>query len=506
MKEVVKNFHSHPYCKPEHLGLPIPNEFGVSVCLPTHEATKRYEENDPAVHAALKTKYPRFGLHDEVVALIDRCQGYFKRDGYACLPFPSERSAIRAFKFMIKHGAESLSIKRLPASSMHAVFYPEEFNALARSFWQHSGEIVSARQAASYNRGEAPVSRAETEHATAALTSRIATILRQPESRVFIFPTGMAAMHAAFRVCEYMRHARYDSSQVKTAQIGFPYVDSRLIQEKFGNGLHFFPEMSAQSYAELDTLASNRKLSGIFCEVPGNPLLRTPDMVRLNQIAHKAGAPLVVDETIANYSNVDLVPFADMIVSSLTKSFSGIGDVMGGALVVPHDSELAKEIQEILALDYENICFVDDLEKLLENSWDFEIRSAKANRTTEALVDYLAHRPEVASIHHPSLVDRQQYDLLKKFHGGYGSLFSIVLQGGQESAKKFFDELEVNKGPSLGTDYTLACFYTLLAHYNELDAVAKLGIDRNLIRVSVGQEPFGTLKARFDAAFASLNP
>jgi cystathionine gamma-synthase len=52
----------------------------------------------------------------------------------------------------------------------------------------------------------------------------------------------------------------------------------------------------------------------------------------------------------------------------------------------------------------------------------------------------------------------------------------------------FFDALNVFKGPSLGTNFTLACPYTLLAHYTELDWAEGFGVDRRLVRVSVGLE------------------
>ena len=54
----------------------------------------------------------------------------------------------------------------------------------------------------------------------------------------------------------------------------------------------------------------------------------------------------------------------------------------------------------------------------------------------------------------------------------------------------FYNALAVSKGPSLGTTFTLVCPYTLLAHYTELDWAAQYGVHADLIRVSVGTEPF----------------
>jgi cystathionine gamma-synthase len=63
-----------------------------------------------------------------------------------------------------------------------------------------------------------------------------------------------------------------------------------------------------------------------------------------------------------------------------------------------------------------------------------------------------------------------------------------------------FDHLAVCKGPNLGTYFTLCCPYTILAHYNELDAVEEYGVSRWLLRVSIGTEPVEELWLRFQTA------
>jgi len=73
------------------------------------------------------------------------------------------------------------------------------------------------------------------------------------------------------------------------------------------------------------------------------------------------------------------------------------------------------------------------------------------------------------------------------FPSGFGCLFSLVLKEGC-NVETFFDHLNVRKGPSLGTCYTLACPYTVLAHYDELAWAAACGVPASLIRVSVGFE------------------
>ena len=77
-------------------------------------------------------------------------------------------------------------------------------------------------------------------------------------------------------------------------------------------------------------LSQGERFLSLFCEFPSNPLLRTPDLRRIWRLANRYNFVVVVDETIGNYLNVHTLPYADVVVSSLTKIFSGEGNVMGG--------------------------------------------------------------------------------------------------------------------------------------------------------------------------------
>lgn len=68
----------------------------------------------------------------------------------------------------------------------------------------------------------------------------------------------------------------------------------------------------------------------LFCELPSNPLLKSPNLKRLRSLADQYGFLIVVDETIGNFCNIDVLSWADVVVSSLTKVFSGDSNVMGG--------------------------------------------------------------------------------------------------------------------------------------------------------------------------------
>jgi cystathionine gamma-synthase len=77
-------------------------------------------------------------------------------------------------------------------------------------------------------------------------------------------------------------------------------------------------------------LESGEKILSLFCEFPSNPLLVTPDLKRIRQMADQYDFAVVVDETIGNFINIAVLDCVDIVVSSLTKIFSGASNVMGG--------------------------------------------------------------------------------------------------------------------------------------------------------------------------------
>ena len=90
----------------------------------------------------------------------------------------------------------------------------------------------------------------------------------------------------------------------------------------------------------------------LITEFPSNPLLRSPNLRRLRALADKYEFLIVVDETIGNFVNVEVMPYADIVVSSLTKVFSGDANVMGGRSVTrdcsyihTHDLTFEKSVQ-----------------------------------------------------------------------------------------------------------------------------------------------------------------
>jgi cystathionine gamma-synthase len=118
----------------------------------------------------------------------------------------------------------------------------------------------------------------------------------------------------------------------------FPYTDTLKILQKWGPGCHFFgfgidsdiDEFESILEEESNLDPSTPPILALFTEFPSNPLLRSANLPRLRALADKYDFLIVIDETIGNFVNVEVLPYADVVVSSLTKIFSGGSNVMGG--------------------------------------------------------------------------------------------------------------------------------------------------------------------------------
>jgi cystathionine gamma-synthase len=379
---------------------------------------------------------------------------------------------------------------------------PADARDVMKSYWQHTGQIVSSRRAESILGAPGKPAQAAAEKQT--IRERIAGLMTCEPPDVWLFPSGMAAIETAFRACQRLRPS------AKSVQFGFPYVDSLKLQERCGVGAHFYPRGDAGDLDELNEKAAHEALLGLFCEFPGNPILASPDLRRIDELARRHDFPVIVDDTLGALINVDVLPAADAVTCSLTKFFSGGGDVMGGSLVLNRRRPQAGKLRAALEAEYEDLLFGEDAVVLEQHSRDCVERTAHINATAERLCDALHVHPAVARIYYPKFQTPENYRVFLRPKsdeggGGYGGLFSLLLRDAERNAPIFFDALRIAKGPNLGTNFSLCCPYTILAHFEELDFVEACGVSRWLLRVSVGLEEPGWLIERFQEALAAVH-
>lgn len=485
-----------PLCHADDLGKAIPDhELGVSVCLPLWKHVIGYEEKDPDVVAKFQSGYPRFCCPPAISRLFLAAEKEFAAEGERCLVFPRVSHAQRCVEFThvgraVEWTAHGLGVAVFPASSYDK----------ARQFWRFCGECVSTRQACdALGEHTSTATVEEGRTANRLICERLAALAGQQPEDVFLFPSGMAANYAVHRMITHLFPDR------KTVQLDFPYVDVLKLQQVFGSGVHFLPLTHDNEYEKLRKLMEDEPLAGIFCEAPSNPLLKCVDFERLLAIhyATRPETPIIVDDTISTVAHADALRVADVATASLTKSFSGEGDVMAGSVILSRKSHHHAAFSKFLTAHADHEIWRGDAVALELNSRDFVQRATTMGQNAQALADHLRAHPKVDRVWHAATEGGRGYEFIRREEGGHGCLFSFTLKTPEKTSAPFYDALRVTKGPSLGTNFTLACPYTLLAHYDELEWVESCGVSRWLIRVSAGLEDTQELIARFDEALAA---
>ncbi len=462
------------------------------MCLPTWESVLGYEEKRDKVIRKLRAGYPRFVLHPATARLFAEAGRSLAQNGMKVVLFPSREVAQRAQRFVEKRSGSASRIASY--EGLQALIVTEEDYPVAMEYWRYTGEIISSRQAEHILQGEPSA-----EYKAKSLRKRLAKLGNYSPEDVYLYENGMAGMFAIHRALNHLLPGR------KTLQLEFPYVDAMRVQNHFGNGVVFLNEAVGESFDEALRRIANGEFSAVFCEAPSNPLLRTVDLAAVSKACREGGIPLVVDDTTCSVANIKVDRFADIITTSLTKWISGKGDVMAGQVTLMPGSPKYSELQQFFGDDCPggSRLYPSDARVLARNISGFSRRMKKSNEGGELLADFLSNHPAVEKIWYPKFTTPELYDAIKRKQGGYGGLVSFILKNRKKTAG-FYDALRISKGPSLGTEFSLACPYTLLAHYDELDWAEGCGLDRHLIRISVGQEDADDVIERVGEALASI--
>jgi len=227
----------------------------------------------------------------------------------------------------------------------------------------------------------------------------------------------------------------------------------------------------------------------VFIETPANPTLAITDLAGAAEIAHEAGALLVVDNTFM--SPILQKPFrfgADVVLHSVTKFLNGHADVVGGVLVF-RNNELMKKVRGVLhyqggTMDPHQAWLV------LRGIKTLAMRVRTGQENARALADVLANHPAVEVVRYPGLPGHPQADLIDRQMEGPGSLISFDLKGGIEAGRKVLGSVHL---PALAV--SLGGVESLIQHPASMTHAAvapqdrlAAGITDGLVRLAVGCE------------------
>lgn len=167
-------------------------------------------------------------------------------------------------------------------------------------------------------------------------------------------------------------------------------------------------------------------------------------------------------------------------------------------------SPFHKTLFDKLSSDYENLVFPTDAKVLLRNCLDFQARIQKANSNGLAVANFLSASGLIAQVNYPNMVPTAPlYEQYRRSNGGYSYLLSTVFKNA-EDAIVFYDTIDLCKGASCGTNFTLVLPYSQLAHAEELDWAESNGMAKHLVRFSVGIEEESALISKINQALQKV--
>jgi O-succinylhomoserine sulfhydrylase len=242
----------------------------------------------------------------------------------------------------------------------------------------------------------------------------------------------------------------------------------------------------------------------VFLESPANPTLELIDIAAVCEIAHAAGAQVIVDNVFATpLLQHPLKLGADIVMYSATKHIDGQGRCLGGAVL-----GTAKFIYEDLQM------FMRHTGAAMSpfNAWvmlkgleTLPLRVERQCANTLAIAELLQDQPQVTRVYYPGLPDYPQRDLAARQMSGAGTLVSFDIDGGQRAAFRFLNALGlIDISNNLGDTKSLITHPATTTHraMGE-EGRALIGVGDGLLRLSVGLEDPADLAEDLLQAFAA---
>jgi O-acetylhomoserine (thiol)-lyase len=283
------------------------------------------------------------------------------------------------------------------------------------------------------------------------------------------------------------------------------------------------------------------RTKAMFCESIGNPLGNVTDFAALAKVAHDAGVPLIVDNTVPSpYLCRPIEHGADIVVHSLTKYLGGHGNSVAGAIVDSGKFPWAEHARRFRRLNepdvsYHGVVYTQALGPaayigrarvvplrnmgaaiapmnaflVLQGIETLALRMDRICDNALAIASYLRAHPKVASVNYAGLEDHPGHALVKRYMGGRASgilSFELKGSGGREAGGRFLDALRLfTRLVNIGDARSLATHPASTTH-RQLDAreLGEAGVTEGMVRLSVGIEHVEDLKDDLDRALAAV--
>jgi O-acetylhomoserine (thiol)-lyase len=308
---------------------------------------------------------------------------------------------------------------------------------------------------------------------------------------------------------------------------------------------HTFPQFGIEvrfaDYRDPDSFAAliDARTKAIYCESVGNPLGNVTDIGRLAEIAHKAGVPLIVDNTVPSpYLCRPFEHGADIVVHALTKYLGGHGNSIGGVIVDSGKFPWAEHKARFKRLNepdvsYHGVCYTEALGAaafigrarvvplrntgaaispfnsflILQGIETLALRMDRICTNTTKVAEYLKQHAKVEWVNYAGLPDHADHGLVQKYMGGRASgILSFGVKGGFEAGGRFQDALKlITRLVNIGDAKSLACHPASTTHRQLSPAeLAKAGVSPDMVRLSIGIEHIDDIIADLEQALAAV--
>jgi len=311
----------------------------------------------------------------------------------------------------------------------------------------------------------------------------------------FAFASGMAAIDATLRLVKAGDHvivsdntyggtARLFNRILANYNIEFDYVDT------------------ADPLNVEAALKPNTKM--VFLETPTNPVMILTDLKEISEIAHRAGARVVCDNTFMSpYLQQPLEFGVDIVVHSTTKYLNGHSDGVGG-IVVLNDEEDANWIG-FVQNSAGAILSPFDSWLVVRGTKTLALRMEQHDKSGRAVAAFLEEHPKVRKVYYPGSASHPQHALARRQQRGFGGMVAFDV-GSLAAAKAVLESVKLcTLAESLGGVETLISHPATMTHASVDDAKReRLGITEGLVRISVGIEDTDDIIADLDQALEKV--
>ncbi len=310
----------------------------------------------------------------------------------------------------------------------------------------------------------------------------------------FAFASGLAAVDAVLKLL-----AKGDHVVCGDNVYGGTHRQMTLIWARVGLDFSFVDATDTRNIAAAVT--PHTKM--IYAETPTNPMMRLCDLAAAGEVARRAGALFVVDNTFATpYFQRPIELGADIVLHSTTKYLNGHSDMVGGMLVT-NSGAIAERLGFIQnaagAVPGPFDCWL-----ALRGTKTLALRMRQHDANGRRIAEWLTKHPKVEQVYYPGLPSHPQHDLACRQMKGFGGMISIEL-GSPERARAFAEHTKIFAlAESLGGVESLIGHPASMTHASvPPDMRRSLGLTDSLVRLSVGIEDVDDLIADLDRALAA---